>query len=99
MQRFGQAFHLCLYDYAIFLRKHLTFPSQETDRQTQRQRERDRERQRERNTHEKHLYKCIEDVPLVEWSLCTLYLLACQVRVTVGDSGLCCCVCVTSLER
>ena len=36
------------------------------------------------------------DVPLVE--LCTLYLLACQVRVTVGDSGLCCCVCVTSFE-
>ena len=48
-----------------------------------------------------------EDVPLVEfkylvftqrmylwWSLCTLYLLPCQVRVTVGDSGLCCCVCV-----
>ena len=29
----------------------------------------------------------------------TLYLLACQVRVTVGDSGLCCCVCVTSFER
>ena len=27
------------------------------------------------------------------WSLCTLYLLACQVRVTVGDSGLCCCTC------
>ena len=25
------------------------------------------------------------------WSLCTLYLLACQVRVTVGDSGLCWC--------
>ena len=23
---------------------------------------------------------------------------ACQVRVTVGDSGLCCCVCVTSFE-
>ena len=33
------------------------------------------------------------------WSLRTLYLLACQVRVTVGDSGLCCCVCVTSFER
>ena len=32
------------------------------------------------------------------WSSCTLYLLACQVRVTVGDSGLCC-VCVTSFER
>ena len=27
------------------------------------------------------------------WNLCALYLLACQVRVTVGDSGLCCCVC------
>ena len=33
------------------------------------------------------------------WSLYTLYVLACQVRVTVGDSGLCCNVCVTSLER
>ena len=33
------------------------------------------------------------------WSLCPLYLLACQARVTVGDSGLCCCVCVTSFER
>ena len=31
------------------------------------------------------------------WSLiCTLYLHVCQVRVTVGDSGLCCCTCVTS---
>ena len=28
----------------------------------------------------------------------TLYLLACQVRVTVGNSGRCCCVCVTSFE-
>ena len=28
------------------------------------------------------------------WSLCTCYLLACHVRVTVGDSGLCCfCLC------
>ena len=25
--------------------------------------------------------------------LCTLYLHACQVRVTVSDSGLCCCLC------
>ena len=53
------------------------------------------------------------------WSLCTLYLLACQVRVstssgvdvpcnlltchavrvTVGDKGLCCFVCATSIER
>ena len=36
----------------------------------------------------------IEDVPLVEFMY--IYLYACQVRVTVGDSGLCCCVCVTS---
>ena len=28
-----------------------------------------------------------------------LCLLTCQVRVIVGDSGLCCCVCVTSFER
>ena len=34
------------------------------------------------------------------WSLCTLYLHACKVRVTVGDSGLCCCTCVsTYFER
>ena len=39
----------------------------------------------------------IEDVPLVEFMY--IYLYACQVRVTVGDSGLCCCVCVTSFER
>ena len=32
------------------------------------------------------------------WNLCTLYLLACQVKVTVGDSGLCCCVWLTSFE-
>ena len=38
-----------------------------------------------------------EDVPLR--SLCTLYLLAYYVRATASDSGLCCCVCVTSFER
>ena len=32
------------------------------------------------------------------WSLRTLYLDACQVRVTVGDSGLCCWICVTYSE-
>ena len=32
------------------------------------------------------------------WSFCTLYLFACQVRVTVGDSSLCC-TCVTYFER
>ena len=36
----------------------------------------------------------VEDVPLLEF----MYL-ACQVRVTVGDSGLCCCTRVTSFER
>ena len=40
----------------------------------------------------------------LRWSLCTLYLHACQVRVTVADSGLCCCTlllcctCVTYFE-
>ena len=33
------------------------------------------------------------------WSLCTLHLHACQVRVTIGDSGLCCCTCVTYFAR
>ena len=40
-----------------------------------------------------------EDVPLVEFMYLVAYLHACQVRVTVGDSGLCCCTCVTSFER
>ena len=30
---------------------------------------------------------------------CTVYLHACQMRVTVGDSDLCCCACVMSFER
>ena len=33
------------------------------------------------------------------WSLCTSYLHACQMRVTVGDSGLCCCACVAYFEH
>lgn len=33
------------------------------------------------------------------WSLCILYRLACQARVTVGDSGHCCCVCVMSFAN
>ena len=28
------------------------------------------------------------------WILCTLHFLPCQVRAPVGDSCLCCCVCV-----
>ena len=34
----------------------------------------------------------------IRWSLCTLYLHACQLRVTVGDSGHCCCTGVTYFE-
>ena len=42
-----------------------------------------------------------EDVPLVDSSLRTLYkhLQACHVRVTVDDSGFCCCACVMAFER
>ena len=41
------------------------------------------------------LYLCYEDVLLVE----TMYLVhAFQVRVTAGDSGLCCRTCVTYFE-
>ena len=29
----------------------------------------------------------------LSWNLCTLYLLACQVRVTLGNLGLFCCLC------
>ena len=36
-----------------------------------------------------------EDVPLVEF----MYLVFTRMRVTVGDSGLCCCTCVTYFER
>ena len=32
-------------------------------------------------------------------SLCTLYLLACRVRATAGDSVLACCVCVMPAEH
>ena len=33
------------------------------------------------------------------WSFCTVHLLACQMRVSVGESDLCRCACVTSFER
>ena len=32
-------------------------------------------------------------------SLCSLYLCACQVRVAVGDLGLCCCACVACFKQ
>ena len=45
----------------------------------------------------KYKVQKLHPTPLV--SLCTLYLHTCQVKVTVGDSGLCCCTCVTYFER
>ena len=33
------------------------------------------------------------------WSLCTLYLRARQMRVTISNSGLCCRICVTFFKR
>ena len=37
---------------------------------------------------------------ICNWAaLRTMYLLACQMKVTVGNSGLCCCVCTTSFEH
>ena len=44
------------------------------------------------------MYLCTPWRMYLWWSLCTLYLLACQVGVAIGDSGLCCCVCVTSFK-
>ena len=38
----------------------------------------------------------LEDVPLVQFMY--LVFTSCQMRVTVGDSGLCCCACVTTFE-
>ena len=32
------------------------------------------------------------------WSLCSLHLHACQVSISVGDSGLCCCACVMTFK-
>ena len=32
-----------------------------------------------------------KDLRYLSWGLCTLYLLACQVRVSIDDSGLCRC--------
>ena len=58
------------------------------------------------NYHPTHFYRTmvlfitkLSNGSLLLWSLFTLYLHACQVRVTVGDSGLCCCTCVTYIER
>ena len=40
-----------------------------------------------------------EDVPLVEFMSLAGLLTRVKVRITVGDSGLCCCVSVTSFKR
>ena len=37
-----------------------------------------------------HLFLFFPFIMCLWWSLCTLHLHACQLRVTVGDSGLCC---------
>ena len=42
---------------------------------------------------------CYELRMYLWWSLWTLCLRACQVRVTVGDSGLCCCIRVRYFKR
>ena len=50
-----------------------------------------------KNGHPAFVMKIIKRMHL--WcSLCTLYLRACQVRVTMGESGLCCCVCFERLS-
>ena len=41
---------------------------------------------------------CIEDVPLVVLTVMYLVFTHKPVKVTVGVSGLCCCVCVMSFE-
>ena len=41
---------------------------------------------------------CLELRMYLWWSSCTLYLHACQVRITTGISGLWCCICVTYFE-
>ena len=53
-----------------------------------------------------HKYSVVVEMPLLcklrmylWWSVCALYLLACQLRATVGDSELCCCVCVMSFKH
>ena len=45
------------------------------------------------------ILKVESNVPVVELINVPCILLACQVRITVGDSGLCCCVCMASFDR
>ena len=45
------------------------------------------------------ILKVESNVPVVELINVPCLLLACQVRITVGDSGLCCCVWVTSFDH
>ena len=44
------------------------------------------------------LFNLLVILPPVEF-MYLVFTRICQVRVTVGDSGLCCCACVTSFER
>jgi len=51
------------------------------------------------NQHTREITSAAKMMYLRWWSYVPCILLACHVSVTVGDSGLCCCVCVTSFER
>ena len=67
------------------------------DRQTDRDRDRQTDRQRQKDVNRETRRKT-EKIPLVEL-MYIVCLLVCQMRVTVGDSALSCCVRVTSVER
>ena len=45
-----------------------------------------------------HTHTYLNTLMYLWWSLYILYLWACQVKVTVGDSGFCCCTCVMSFK-
>ena len=53
---------------------------------------------RVRKFHRSYILKWMNATFTFCWSLFALYLFTCQARVTVGDSGLCCFVHVTSFE-
>ena len=43
--------------------------------------------------------KSIRSSNIIKYTSGGVYVHACQVRVTIGDSGLCCCPCVAYFER
>ena len=70
----------------------------ETDRATDRQAETDRQTHKGVNQRSKDVTHPQTATSRLRLSLCTLCLYACQVRITVGDSGPCS-ACVTSFEH